>query len=92
MTIWPALWKLSRLSGSSTIKSLGRRSPASLGTKPVTTMVQAAKQSKTCTPMERTMVERFRGLRIREAREKTKQPRQNDAMAVLDFAHRYGWL
>lgn len=88
MTIWPALWKLSRLSGSKTIKSLGRRSPASLGTKPVTTMTHAARQSSTCAAMESTMVERFKGFRTRESREKTKQPRQKDAMAVLDFAQR----
>lgn len=92
MTIWPALWKLSRLSGSRTIKSLGRRSPASLGTKPVTTMTQAAKQSRTWTNMEPTMVERFSGFSTRDSREKTKQPRQKEAMAVLDLAQRYGWL
>lgn len=42
--------------------------------------------------MDPTIVERLSGFSTRDSREKTKQPKQNDAMAVLDLAQRYGWL
>lgn len=52
------------------MKSCGSLSPASRGTKPVTTMTQAAKHRTTCMVIDTSIVERCKGFMSRDRREK----------------------
>ena len=59
-------------------------------TTPVSNMAAVRMIMLDWTRKERTRVPRRSGLRMREAREKTKQPRPKQKMEVIDLAHPYG--